>query len=94
MKQQGERRGHGVAKTGFGRFDRGERGDRRGEGAEQDRGKEEAAAAGERAAKEEPLDAAAQVPEVAQALAGFVEGERGPGPLGRTTLWRRLRAQS
>src|SRR4029077_6624576 len=47
--------------------------DRRGEGAEQNRGEKEASAAREGAAEEEALDAAVQVAEIAQAPAGLVE---------------------
>src|SRR4029077_6233005 len=63
----------GLSESGLGRFDGGERRDRRGEGAEQNRGEKEASAAREGAAEEEALDAAVQVAEIAQAPAGLVE---------------------
>jgi hypothetical protein len=81
MDKQNRDRGQGISEARLGRLDRREGGDGRREGAEEDRGKKEPAAAGESAPKDVALDAAIQVAEVSQSAAGFVEGERGPWAL-------------
>jgi hypothetical protein len=71
MDEQSYDRGQGISEARL------EGGDGRRERAEEDRGKEESAAAGEGAAKDVPLYAPIQVAEVSQAPAGFIEGESG-----------------